>query len=287
MVAVIAFFTIPHYPTKTKWFSEREVEILKHRLGTDSDAIQDEGFSWEGAMQAFKDPKVYLYCFLFHGMSFALYTISLFLPTIISGLGYKSWQSQLLTVPPYVLAFICTMSTAWTTQRVKRRAPFIIGGASLAIVGYIILIASPTVAGRYVAVFLCVAGIYSANALLLAWPSENVAASTKRNTATAMQISIGNIGAIIGTAAIYRQPLGGNPNEAYKISHGITIIWLCIAIASASTLWIVLARENNRKAAILKDRETRGEADKPKTQQEIAQEWRELGDSKLDWKYQL
>ncbi|CAO1620656.1 unnamed protein product [Sympodiomycopsis kandeliae] len=287
VVACIAYFTIPHYPTKTKWFTEREVAILKHRLGTDSDAIQDEGFNWDGAKQAFTDPKVYLYCLLFHGMSFALYTVSLFLPTIISGLGYKTWQAQLLTIPPYVFAFLATMTTAWTAQRVKLRAPFIIGGASVAVIGYIVLITSPTVGGRYVSVFLCVAGIYSANALLLAWPSENVAGATKRNTAVAMMISIGNCGAIIGTAAIYRQPLGSNANTNYKISHGITIIWLFIAITAASTIYIVLGRENRRRNAIIKDKESRGETDQPKSSEETAKEWRELGDFKLDWRYQL
>lgn len=287
VIAFLAYFTIPHYPTKTKWFTPREVLILKHRLGTDSDAIQDEGFNWSGAKQAFADPKVYLYCFLFHGMSFALYTVSLFLPTIISGLGYKSWQSQLLTVPPYVFAFLSTMTTAATAKKVQRRAPFILGGSSTAILGYIVLITSPTIGGKYFAVFLCVGGIYSANALLLAWPSENVAGATKRNTALAMMISIGNCGAIIGTAAIYRQPLGSNANKSYNLSHGITIIWLCIALVAASTIWFVLGRENRRRAAILKDREARGQVDQPKTAEEIAQEWRELGDFKLDWKYQV
>lgn len=67
VIASMTFFTIPNYPARTKWFSEREMKILRHRLAIDSDALQLEGFHWEGALQALKDPKVYLYCLLFHG----------------------------------------------------------------------------------------------------------------------------------------------------------------------------------------------------------------------------
>lgn len=257
------------------------------------------------------DVKVYLYCFLFHGMSFPLYTISLFLPTIIQELGYASWKAQLLSTPPYVLAFIVTMLTAYTAQRVGRRAPFILAGFGLAIIGYIVLIASPTVGGKYVATFIIVVGVYAANALLLAWPSENVAGATKRNTALAMVISIGNCGAIIGTQ-LYRIPLGGLANKNYHVSQGLTIVWLGIGIASCLALWYVLGRENARR-----DREIgriagegqleagAGEGDAKATatgvnltlaarlekdaarREDVAREWRELGDRRLTWRYQL
>lgn len=194
VIAGIAFFTIPNLPAKTKWLSERESAIVKDRLMRDSDALELEGrFNWSGVRQAVKDPKVYLYCSLFHGFSFGLYTISLFLPTIIQGLGYGSWQAQLLSVPPYVLAFLAVMTIAWISQRVGIRAPFIIGSALVAIIGYIVLLTSPTIGGKYASTFLIVGGIYSGNGILLAWPSENVAGATKRNTALAMQISLGNV----------------------------------------------------------------------------------------------
>lgn len=44
-------------------------------------------------------------------------------------------------------------------------------------------------------------GIYSANALLLSWPGENVSNQTKRAVAVALQISIGDIGAISGVSS--------------------------------------------------------------------------------------
>lgn len=288
VVSFIAFFTIPNYPAKTKWFSDRERAILLDRLGRDSDALELEKFNWAGVRQAVKDPKVYLYCFLFGGMSFALYTISLFLPTIIQGLGYKSWQSQLLTVPPYVLGFIVTMSSAYSSMRIGKRAPFILAGFALAAIGYIVLLTSPTVGGKYVSVFLIVSGVYSGNGLLLAWPSENIAGATKRNTALAMQISFGNgFGAIVGTQ-LYRLPLGSLPNKNYHVSIGLTFVWLAIGASCAASLWFVLGRENRRREALLQgDAEGKIDRVSSKTKEEIAEEWARLGDNRPEFRYQV
>ena len=100
------------------------------------------------------------------------------------------------------------------------------------------------------AVFLCAGGIYSGNAILLAWPSENLMGQTYRATALAMVISIGNLGAIIGTQ-VYRIPLGGIANKDYHVSFGLTIVWMAIGIASASALWLGLQRANKRRLARL------------------------------------
>jgi MFS family permease len=240
VVGVIAYFLVPTWPSKTKHLTTREKAILEHRLQNDSDAVEIEGFQWSEVFRATKSPQVYGYCFLFHGFSFGLYTLSLFIPTIIQGLGYKSWEAQLLSVPPYVFAFIVTMTTAWISNRCRLRAPFIV-----AIIGYIALLTSPTIGGQYTALFLCTAGVYSGNALLLAWPSENLMGQTYRATGLAMVIGIGDVGAIIGTQ-LYSTPLGGLANEKFKYSHIFAIVWLVIGIISASLLYFGLQRENKR-----------------------------------------
>lgn len=245
VVSFFAYFLVPNYPHLSKHFSTREKILIEKRLRFDSDAVDTETFQWSEVWRAFTTLQVYGYCFLFHGFSFGLYTLSLFLPSIIQELGYKSWQAQLLTTPPYVFAFISTMSAAYVAQRTKQRAPLILACSVVAIVGYIALITSPSVGGKYTAVFLCTGGIYAGNGLLLAWPSENLMGQTFRATALAMVISIGNIGAIIGTQ-LYRVPLGGIQNKNYHISHALAIAWICIAMISASLLWYGLSSLNKR-----------------------------------------
>lgn len=42
------------------------------------------------------------------------------------------------------------MTTAWVSNKVQMRAPFIVGAAFVAIIGYIVLLTSPTTGGQYV-----------------------------------------------------------------------------------------------------------------------------------------
>ena len=79
------------WPTKTKTFSENEKAYLQARLKADSDATEDEHFQWSNVLAAFTDYKVWLYCLAYHILSLPLYTLSLFLPSIIAALGYKVW----------------------------------------------------------------------------------------------------------------------------------------------------------------------------------------------------
>ena len=51
----------------------------------------------------------------------ALQGVTLFLPSIISGMGqWDKAQSQALTVPPYVLAFIGTNIAGWSSGELSK-----------------------------------------------------------------------------------------------------------------------------------------------------------------------
>lgn len=58
-------------------------------------------------------------------------------------------QSLLSRSQPYVFAFAVTMTTAWLSNIHGVRAPFIIAAALVAILGYIVLLTSPTIGGQY------------------------------------------------------------------------------------------------------------------------------------------
>lgn len=180
-------------------------------------------------------------------MSLPLYTLSLFLPSIIKSLGYTSAQAQLLTVPPYALAFITTVTIAILSERYHRRGPFIIGSSCFAIIGYIILLTAHSAGAKYTGMFFAAGGIYPAVALVLAWPANNISGQTKRAVAGGMQIMIGNMGAVIGTQ-IYRPKTAPH----YYVGHGVALAYLVCNVIVVSATWWVLKRENERKDALLR-----------------------------------
>ncbi|KAI0150717.1 major facilitator superfamily domain-containing protein [Xylariaceae sp. FL1272] len=262
VVATSAYAFVYNYPDTAKFLNSDERKFIHQRLAADSDATHDEKFSWSAVRDALRDPKCWLYGLGFHTLSLPLYTLSLFLPTIITNLGYAAATAQLLTVPPYAFAFGTTLGVAVLSERIGKRAIFIGGSALFAAIGYIILLSNTDPVARpgvsYAGVFFAAGGIYPAVALVLSWPTINVSGQTKRATANAMQISIGNIGAVIGTQ-LYRS----NDGPRFVLGHSFALGYLIANAIVVSVLAIVLKKENKRR-------------------EQIAEEVKEVGDI-LDW----
>lgn len=270
IASLIAYFFVINYPSTAKFLTEDERAYIHARLSTDTDATRDEAFTWGNVSKAVKDPKVWLYGLGFHTMSLPLYTLSLFLPTIIKELGYTAGQAQLLTVPPYAIATILTILVAVASEKTHRRAPFIMASSSLALIGYIILLSSTRPGVSYVGTIFAAAGIYPATAIVLSWPANNVSGQTKRATANAMQISIGSLGAVLGTQ-LYRN----ESKPRFFVGHGMAAGYLFSNVLVVSTLWWVLKRENERRDRGLGAERLRGIDEG---------EW--LGDEDPRWRFQ-
>ncbi|KAJ7604012.1 major facilitator superfamily domain-containing protein [Roridomyces roridus] len=265
----LAYLIVPTWSHEATFLTERERTRLLERLNADSDAGRQEAFEWFFVRQALTDHLVWAYALLFHGFAFVLYSLSLFLPTIISGLGFANWEAQLMTVPPNALAALSIWCTVWLSSRYNYRAPFIIGAAFVAIIGYIILLTGPTIASQYVGVHFAAAGVYTGNALLLSWPGENVSGQTKRAVSVAFQITLGDMGAIAGVL-IYRPEFAAH---LYRKGNIISIGYLLFAVVVTTYLWVWMAAENRRRDKIVAE-DLEGD------------EYR-LGDHSVRWRYVL
>jgi len=252
VVALFAYKFIYNYPDTAEFLSDKERKFIHARLSSDSDATHDERFTWANVLKAVRDPKCWLYGFGFHTTSLPLYTFSLFLPTIINALGYSPAISQLLTIPPYAFAFTTTLTVATVSERLHQRAIFIVGSALFAAIGYAILLSNTDPIARpgvsYVGTFFAAGGIFPATALSLSWPAINVSGQTKRAVANAMQISIGNLGAVLGTQ-LYRS--GDTPR--FIVGHSFAMAYLLGNAAVSGLLWVILKRENKRRAGVCEE----------------------------------
>lgn len=59
------------------------------------------------------------------GCDGALYAFSLFIPTIIQQMGYKNTHAQLLSVPPYAVAAVVTITVGFIADRTGKRGALI------------------------------------------------------------------------------------------------------------------------------------------------------------------
>ncbi|KAK6580303.1 hypothetical protein PZA11_007325 [Diplocarpon coronariae] len=125
VVVIDAYSFIDNYPSTAHFLGTPERTFIHARLATSSDAANEEASDRANVRAALADYRCWLYGFGFHTMSLSLYTLSLFLPTVIKQSGYSSAEAQLLTVTPYAIALILTVVVAILSEKTRLRAPFI------------------------------------------------------------------------------------------------------------------------------------------------------------------
>lgn len=269
---------IHDYPDTAKFMKPKEKELWLARLKASGDAADSETFSWLNVRKALADISVWLYALQFVGMSFPLYTLTLFLPTIIANLGYTAADAQLLTVPPYALAFLSTITAAHLSFVVNLRSLFILVGCAFAAIGYIVLLSAPSHAAQYAGVMLAAGGTYPATAIVLSWPANNVSGQTKRAVACALQISVGILGGAVVGSQMYRP----SQSPRYPLGHGMALGFLGIASISAAIQFLLLRRRDAGKALQRSELETKLDRDRVEVVEEQG-----IGDRSIYWKYQL
>ncbi|KAI0723159.1 MFS general substrate transporter [Earliella scabrosa] len=186
--------------------------------------IEDEQFEWGEVVRGFKDPQVWMTALSYMGIIISLYSFSLFLPTIVAGLGYSGGEAQLHTVPPYVPAVVMTVVVAIASDRLKWRGPFILMFLPINIAGYILAIAAKTNTQRYAAVFLMATGIYPCGPCILSILPNNSAGHYKKATTIALQLAISNCGGFIATFTY-----DSSQAPTYIRGHSITLGFVCMA----------------------------------------------------------
>ncbi|RVX76153.1 hypothetical protein B0A52_00510 [Exophiala mesophila] len=177
---LLALCFMPHTPAQCKFLTDDERLLAVKRMRLDASGaateqdVDHEKFDWH-------------------------WSFSLFLPTIISALGYSSTTAQLFTVPPNMAAFLLVLITAGLSDKLKARGPFMIVGCVLAIVGYVMLLAAERPSVRYGGTFFVACGVFPCSPMVMGWLSNNTAPHFVRATATGFEIAFANCAAFIAT----------------------------------------------------------------------------------------
>jgi cyanate permease len=113
------------YPATAKFLTASEKAEVQRRLDADRSSLADE-FDLKYFFHAVKDWKIWVHMFITIGIYTPLYSISLFLPTIVKSLGYTNNKAQLMTVPPYVVACFFCISGGFLADRHRQRGIYMI-----------------------------------------------------------------------------------------------------------------------------------------------------------------
>ncbi|KAL8833796.1 MAG: hypothetical protein Q9170_004089 [Blastenia crenularia] len=237
VISIFAFYLIPDGPGAARYLTKRERWIAERRLQQQGKAkdhdVHIQKFEWKEIREALEDPKCYLTAVMFCSCNVAFSSLPVFLPTIIEAMGYSALKSQALSAPPYLLAFVVVLLTAFYSDKYQNRSLFICFHALLAASGYaIIVLAGVLEAGwGYWGVYLAASGFFSCVTILITWTINNQESDAKKGTGVAILNIIGQLGPFIGTAlypkkaAPYYVP-GMTACTIFMIAVAVLSLWL-------------------------------------------------------------
>ncbi|THH06988.1 hypothetical protein EW145_g3694 [Phellinidium pouzarii] len=194
--------------------------------------------------------------------------------SIISGFGFTTPITQLLSVPPYIFATIMLLVFGHYSDKLKMRSPFIVIGLTMCLIGFAINISAAPRGAKYFGTFFCVAGSYASFPGVVSWLGNNLAGQYKRGVGMALHIGIGNFAGAIASN-IYRT----QDQPCYIVGHGIELMFVGIGFLSIPLTIFLYTRINAQRAAEL--------AQTDGVVQLSVEELHELGDRAPDFKYTL
>jgi hypothetical protein len=117
-------------------------------------------------------------------------------------MGYSSIRSQGLSAPPYLLAFVVVLLTAYLSDRYRNRSFFICFHAALSACGYTV-IAFAGMRGwdagwRYIGTFPATIGFFSVITIIITWTINNQDTDSKKGTGMVILQVIGQCGPFVG-----------------------------------------------------------------------------------------
>ncbi|KAF9444269.1 MFS general substrate transporter [Macrolepiota fuliginosa MF-IS2] len=275
-VGLTALLVLVDFPATAGFLTPEERSFVIWRKKYDGSSVgEEEHFEMRHFWAAVSDWQVWLHILIYMSVIAPLYGITLFLPTIINSFGFPPAISQLLTVPPYVVATITLYVFAFYSDRFKKRSPFILAGLTLCLIGFSINISKASHGVKYFGTFFVVAGSYSAFPGVVAWLGNNLAGQYKRGIGMAMHIGIGNFSGAIASN-IYRS----QDSPRFIVGHGVELMFVGIGFICVPAAVIAYTRINKKRDELQRQAVEAGEQCRY-----TAQELREMGDRAADFRY--
>lgn len=231
--AVISLFILPDFPGTSKRLSEREKHVAVARLATENVTTATENgaqmANWDAIMVSVKDLRTWAFvigymvsigpniseesCVIFHVNGLFLEkvivgssTLTYFYPTLIKGLfdNASNYRVNLLTVPIYGFAFVCTGITSYFSDKIPSWRGLVIAcWLAFSLICSIIVCAVYNFTARYVLLVLMAAGLWATNGGTLAYASSAFAGMhpQARGVSLALVNALGNLAQIYGSVS--------------------------------------------------------------------------------------
>lgn len=240
-IGVVCACIMPEFPHNSRILSQIERDLAVWRI--ESEAGAAEGTENESVLRGFtkalSDPKLLLLIFA-NMLSQTQGSIANYFPTLVASLNFNNTVSLLLTAPPYILAGAVYYVLMYYSDRKNTVYPIIQLCVAIAIVMYIIPMATLNVGARYFS--MVILPFASVGPQLLLYKTINLHLArpvSKRAAASALVNAIG------GTSNIWASYLYYEPPHFYAAFGTLMASAVLLAVTMTVYRWLVL-RENKR-----------------------------------------
>lgn len=259
LLALISFFTLTDRPETARWLSQEEKDLAIARVKSERVGQHEvlDKLDKKKTLRGIFNPVVLATSFIFLLDNITVQGLAFFAPTIVRTIypRHTVVQQQLRTVPPYIVGAFFTVLFPFLSWRYDRRTIFMIAGAPLMMVGYIMFLASADAQVRYGATFIIASGAFSFGALCNAQGSANVVTDTARASAIGTIVMFGNVGGLISTWSFL--PFDG-PN--YRIGNGLNLATSSTILILGIVLLLWMNRSNKKRSEVDVDSELAGKS---------------------------
>lgn len=236
------------------FFNKEEKEYIIERYKTMNTFNPDEKFDWFQVKLALKDIKTWVSSIALFGIDLTTFGLTVFLPIIITSLGFTNVRAQLMTVPVYFLTAVVFFVCALWSDHLRVRSPFIIGACITTSIGLAIVLGSEVHAVRYFGVYILCMGIYVNAACNCLWLSGNNGNYFKRATALGVNLFFGS-----GSGLVSGQIFLAQDKPRYVKGLSICLAFQVLSIFMTILQFLLYRRENIKKEKIIKHYQEIGE----------------------------
>ncbi|KXN84387.1 hypothetical protein AN958_12646 [Leucoagaricus sp. SymC.cos] len=238
LLGILTMFFLPNRPESTTFLNERERKLALERMNRDSSGDTGATVNKAHIWMALKDWRIYTGGVIYFGLNCALASISAFLPTIITTLGYNNARAQLLTVPPYAVAAVVLIMFSMASDFLQTRGIFMAIASAIGGIGYLLMLTvHDNLHVRYFATFCIVSGTYTTIGIIIAWFAHNLGSETKKATGIPMFMAIGQCGSVLGSH-IYPKTEGPRYIKGFAICCALEFLAaVCAIILTISYRW--------------------------------------------------
>jgi len=195
----VTWFFIPSFPYENNFLSPEQTALVLRRIDEDRGDALPDSVTFAKIKAHLRDWTIWAFGMMFLCGGLPSYAQSIFLPTILRGMGWTKTAALLRSVPPYAPAIVTTMTISWFSDKHKHRAGFIAGCSIVCMAGVSLTAFAKQNEVRYFGVFLTTIGNSGYVPTIIAYSSNNVVSHSKRTVQSAVTVAFGGVSGLIAT----------------------------------------------------------------------------------------